>query len=172
MDKDRYKAAIERTAVKLRFSAILLNELKTVERRGSDFERSHQESFLFHLHGVRDAFLQEINIKLDCGLSIEKVGMQSLKRKIAQLGLISAARDKLEEIESDENSWLSHLNEMRHHSTHRHNVPRLYHMGGEKHGEVHLGNTKNGEFVDEDYVVLFGQWHSKMNHLITQLRSL
>jgi len=172
MDQDRYKAAVDRTAAKLRYSAIHLDNLRAVEKKGDDFERSYQESFLFHLHGVRDAFLQEINIKYNCDLPIEKVKMQSLKRKISQMGLISVALDKLNEIESDENSWLSHLNEMRNHSAHRHTIPRLHHMGGENHGKIHLANTKNGEFISEDYFTLFGQWQSNMSELITQLRNL
>lgn len=54
----------ERTNAKLRYARIHLNELRLYQRKGSgdDFERSHQESFFFHLFGALDAFLQELNL--------------------------------------------------------------------------------------------------------------
>lgn len=172
MDQNRYTAAMERTNAKLRYAAIHLGELRNMKERGNDAERAHQESFLFQLYGVRDAFLQELNIKLDCGISIEKVNFSCLKKEIKKMEINSTSWEELKEIETDENSWLSCLSEMRHHSTHRHSIPRLHHMGGENHGEIHLANTKSGLFVSEDYIVLFGQWHTKMKNLITQLRNL
>jgi len=49
----------ERTNAKLRYARLHLEELRSYRRKGSgdDFERSHQEAFLFHLFGTRDAFL-------------------------------------------------------------------------------------------------------------------
>ena len=172
MDQARYNASQDRTDAKLRYAAIHLEELKGVERRGEDFDRSHQESFLFHLHGARDAFLQELNIKFDCDLPINRVDMRNLNKKLEKKGIESKALAKLKELESDNESWLSCMNEMRHHSTHRHSIPRVYHVGGENDGDVHLTNTRNGKVVEEDYMVLFEQWHNQMDELIVKLREL
>jgi len=58
-------AARERTDARLRYCRIHLDELKryrgTARADGSDWECAHQESFLFHLFGVRDALLREID---------------------------------------------------------------------------------------------------------------
>ena len=71
---------------KLRYAAVHLEELQATERRGSDFDRSHQEAFLFQLSGVRDAFFQECNLRHDCGLDPEKVRRNSLEEKLRASG--------------------------------------------------------------------------------------
>ena len=61
----------ERTHQKLRFARLHLEELKNLSppASGNDFERAHHEAFLTQLFGSYDAFLQELNILLDCGLN-------------------------------------------------------------------------------------------------------
>ena len=56
---------VGRTDAKLRYAKLILDELSNdPERgRGQDFERAHQEAFLFQLAGVVDAFLQELNVR-------------------------------------------------------------------------------------------------------------
>ena len=50
MDDKNIENLQARTESKLRYAEIHLNELKEQESLvGSDFERTHQESFLFHL---------------------------------------------------------------------------------------------------------------------------
>ena len=172
MDQAQYKASTDRTDSKLRYAVIHFEELEGVDRRGEDFDRSHQESFLFHLHGVRDAFLQELNIKFDCGLPIHQVDKKRLNNVLGKKEIESKALAKLNELESDEDSWLTCINEMRHHSPHRNSIPRVYHVGGENDGDVYLTNTRNGRVIEEDYIVLFEQWLKKMGDLITELRKL
>jgi hypothetical protein len=63
------KSLQARTDAKLRYAKIHLDELAALPiRNGDDFDRAHQESFLFHLFGVRDAFLAELNHYYRCGL--------------------------------------------------------------------------------------------------------
>ena len=71
---------ISRTEQKLRFARIHIDELRTHTTRntGDDFERSHHESFLFHLYGASDAFLQELNIYYSCGLSSVRLKVEQI----------------------------------------------------------------------------------------------
>lgn len=170
MDEQQYKAAKSRTDSKLQYAAVHLDELRGIDRRGSEFERAHQESFLFHLFGVRDAFLQELNVFHECDLSLKEVDEGKLRHALGDMGKQSKAFMKLIAVESDPESWLSYAKEMRHHSTHRHSVPRVHHVGGEKHGEVFLTNTRNGKVFEQDYLSLFEEWHGQMTDLIKELR--
>jgi len=165
------KAARERTDAKLRYSDVHLTELKLIRRDGSDFDAAHQESFLFHLFGVRDALLQEINIFHSCGLPTEKVTRRQLENVFRNTELTSPALDALIDIEDDPNSWLSGAAEMRHQSTHRKNVPRLYHLGGDNDGKVFLTDTKKGERIEKDFVTLFDEWLKEMQNLVEDLHA-
>jgi hypothetical protein len=71
-----------RTSAKIRYAKVMLAELEGYAHRGSgdDFERSHQEAFLAHLFGARDAFLQELNEYYSCSIPIEEVSVASLER--------------------------------------------------------------------------------------------
>ena len=166
-----YAAAQSRTDAKLRYAEVHLGELHTAERRGDDFDRAHQESFLFHLLGVRDAFLQELNIHHGCGLEIKSVNRRRIEQVLINKGTRSAALEGLSTIENDQDSWLAHATEMRNHSTHRNSIPRVYHQGGENHGGVHLTDTRSGNVLEKDYVRIFEQWVEEMRDLIQRLRN-
>ena len=66
LDEEALKPLRVRVDSKLRFAEIHLEELRELEAKtplgGSDFDRAHQESFLFHLFSAKDAFLIELNI--------------------------------------------------------------------------------------------------------------
>ena len=171
MDERQYRAAQDRTEAKLRYANVHLDELQGYDRRGDDFDRAHQESFLFHLLGVIDAYLQELNILFDCGLELKEVKQWKLEKTIKHKGRQSLALKKLAKLEKDNESWLNQAKEMRDHSTHRHSVPRVYHLGGEKHGDVFLTNTRKGKPIKQDYISLFEQWAKEMDKLINELRS-
>jgi len=164
-------AARERTDAKLRYAGVHLDELQMIRRGGSDFDAAHEESFMFHLFGVRDALLQEINIFHSCGLPIDKITLQRLQKALSDANTSSPALDALSALEKDPNSWLKSLGEMRHHSTHRRNVPRLYHLGGENDGKVFLTDTGRGDIIEEDFVTLFDKWFRKMKKLVEDLRA-
>jgi hypothetical protein len=172
MNQQELDAARSRTDAKLRYAAVHLDELRRIERRGDEFDRAHQESFLFHLHGTRDAFLQELNVYYGCGLPLNEVTRGKLDKALQDTGKRSRALDHLVSLESDPNSWINCAKEMRDHSTHRHSVPRLYHVGGERDGEVFLTDTRSGKPVEEDYLKLFETWLVSMTELTEELRKL
>jgi len=172
MNHQELSAARSRTDAKLRYAAVHLDELRRIERRGDEFERAHQESFLFHLHGTRDAFLQELNVYYGFGLPLNEVKRWKIEKTLKDTGKTSRALDHLVNIESDPDNWINCAKEMRDHSTHRHSVPRLSHVGGERHGEVFLLDTRSGKPVEKDYLKLFETWLVSMTELISELRKL
>lgn len=167
------QAARDRTDAKLRYAEVHLGELRTDARRGGDFDRAHQESFLFHLFGARDAFLQEINIIRSCDLPLERVTRGSLMRWMNDHGQRCVALERLTATEVDEGSWLSKMKAMRDHSTHRHAVGRNFqmHLGG---GElaVFFQDPRTGEIHDKEYMGQFRSWLESMKELIKELRLL
>jgi len=162
----------ERTNAKLRYARVHLEELRSHQRKGSgdDFERSHQESFLSHLFGARDAFLQELNLYYNCGLELHEVTANKLKNKLSKMDIKCPELDKLIQYEKNPKCWLHDAKEMRNHSTHRRSVPRAFHVGGEYDGKVFLRNPQSGKLIENDYTDLFEEWCSKMETLLNDLR--
>jgi hypothetical protein len=148
-------AVRKRTDAKLRYSWIHLDELKlyrsTVTRAdGSDWERAHQESFLFHLFGVRDGLLQEINLFHACDLKPRDVQKDHLRDKLLKMGIQSPAFSALTELEGMKSSWISIASRMRHTFTHREAVHPTFHVhpghvGQGNDGHVHLRDPKIDE---------------------------
>ena len=171
VNAQEFESAQSRTDAKLRYAAIHYEELRNVERRGDDFERAHQESFLFHFFGVRDAFLHELNVIYECGLPLNKVRMESLAKALKDSTKQSNELETIVELEADRDSWLSRAKGMRDHSAHRHSVPRVYHVGGERHGEIFLTDTERGVPVEQDYLQLFESWLGSMKEIIIQMRT-
>lgn len=167
----RYNMARERTSAKLRYAGVHLTELKQIQRRGDDFDMAHQESFLFHLFGVRDSLLQEINIIHSCQVPIEKVNRWRIEKALTDSESSCPAFDALRMLEDDPSSWLSCAAEMRHHSAHRKNVSRTYYKGGANDGAVHLHDTRIGREIRVDFVELFTEWLEKMQQLVEDLRA-
>ena len=79
-----------RTEQKLQYAAIHIKELRSyVEAESNDvWENAHQESCFFHLAGVVDSLLHEVNDAYSLGLALTEVGWQKLKH-----GLQSAGQD-------------------------------------------------------------------------------
>ncbi len=164
----------ERTNAKLRYARVHLEELRSHQRKGSgdDFERSHQESFLFHLYGARDAFLQELNLYYNCRLKLHEVRADKLNNKLRKRSIKCPELDKLIQYETDPECWLHVLNEMRNHSTHRRSVPRAFYAGGEDDGKVVLRDPRpSKKSIEKDYADLFEEWCSKMETLLNDLRN-
>lgn len=161
-----------RTNSKLRYAEIHLTELRSYLRKGSgdDFERCHQESFLYHLFGVRDSLLQELNLHYSCGLAINQVTIKKLEKSLKSKGLISAELNYIIDLEKP-GEWLNDVKEMRDHSTHRGNVPRVFYEGGPNHGEIHLKNPKTNQLIETDTIHIFDVWLSKTQELIEKTRN-
>ncbi len=166
----KIESYIDRTKAKLCFAQIHLNELRTYGSRGSgdDFETSHEESYLFHLLGARDAFLQELNIYYNINLPPDKVTRKSLADRLKQDGSSSPELIELTDLENDPDSWLAIAKEMRDHSTHRHRIAHAYYVGAKK--MVRLKDPRSGKETELDVISQFESWHLEMETLLTRLR--
>jgi len=169
---ENLQSLIDRTDSKIRYALVHLNELKTYQNRGSgdDFERSHHESYLFHLYGVRDAFLQEINLYYDIKLSLKKVTMSNLSNQLKKDRKVCPELEKINKLEGNQNSWLGITKEMRHHLTHRYHINRHAHEGGQDDGRVELVNPRSREKSNQDVLEDFEEWQQEMEKLIATLR--
>lgn len=172
MNSQGLKAAQERVDAKLRYAHVMQADLRGMPRRGSDEERAHQEAFLFHLLGARDALLQELNIIYGLGMARKGVNIDSIRNGLAASGKSSVAFEQLLAIENDSSSWLNCAKDMRNHAAHRANVGRHFYQGGLKSGQVSLQDTRTGEEIDRDYLDLHDDWLAEMGRLVTDLRSL
>jgi hypothetical protein len=160
----------ERTDAKLRFAKVHLSELQALESvRGDDFERAHQESFLYQLLGARDAFLAEINYYYDAGAP-DGASMGDIYRALKKRNVGSSELAKLYGLEKDDGSWFSKAKRMRDHSTHKSNVPRTFYAGGDEDGRVKLHDPKTGALSDHHYVDEFDCWLDAMVRLVAELR--
>jgi hypothetical protein len=162
-----------RTDAKLRYAEVQLADIEHMARRGGDdFERSHQEAFLYHLVGAVDAFLAEINCYYRCGLATDGISPGKLREVITKrMGRNAPELSELRAIESFRGTWLAHAKVMRDHSTHRGGVPRAIHVGGELDGVNFLKNPETGEVIEEDYPVVLRRWHTEAAEIVRRLRS-
>lgn len=161
----------ERTDAKLRYAEIHLDELKSIERLGGDdFDRAHQESFLYHLLGAKDAFLIELNTYYSVGLGSNGLSMGKLLNALKEKGRRSEELAELYTLESDERSWLFDAKAMRNHSTHVLGVKRHFHLGGVNDGKIFLTNPESGEKIERDFIDDFTNWLNQMRSLLGRLR--
>ena len=169
---DHLKNLEDRTDAKLRFAKLHLDELKSGPRGGCDFERAHQESFLFHFVGVLDAFYQEINKVQELGFGVEKVRINSMEERLEKQSEESQALIEIRGLLNDKTSWLARAKEVRDQPTHRGANPRIFHVGGEQDGTIQLK-----QFADDkeglgkmDYLDLYAEWLQQMKALVLDLR--
>lgn len=160
-----------RANAKLRYAAVHLEELRSISKdKGGDFARAHQESFLYHLLGVKDAFLNELNYYYGCGLNPNSVTLGNLRNQLESEGRSSSELEAWYTRENNPQSWLHKAIAMRHRSTHVEPVPLTHNLGGASHGQAWLADLKTGIPISSDYVILFESWHSEMTKLVTDLR--
>ena len=161
----------ERTDAKLRYAKVHPTELKAVERLSEDdFERSHQEAFLYHLFGARGALLSEINLYYAAG-EPECTSMGKIRDALAKRGVKSLELQRLYRLECDKNNWYSKAKDMRDRSTHTQGVRRTAMVGGDRNGQVNLHDTKTGALSDHHYLDDFENWLEGMGSLVTELRA-
>ena len=160
-----------RTDAKIRYAKIHLDELKAKGiLGGDDFDRAHQESFLYHLLGAKDSFLIELNVYYSGGLANNDVAPGKLRKALKIKGVVSNELAELFLLERDENSWLFHAKEMRDHSTHISGVRRNFHVGGENDGQIWLHNPKTDKSIERHFVDEFDNWLVNMKELLVRLR--
>jgi len=172
----------DRTNAKLRYAGIHLKEIKSQRKIGSadDFERAHEESFLFHLIGAKDSFLQEINAAYNIGLPFKDVKESTLRRKLEAKAVESPALKEIvrleERLEVDEAGWLAVAIELRNHGTHRSNIPRILHGSTrqekvyENKAKVFLTNPLTEQPIETDIPVLLQEYLTNMEDLIQEQR--
>jgi hypothetical protein len=161
-----------RTDSKLRYAQLHLDELK--ERsisHGDDFDRAHQESFLYHLIGAKDSFLIELNTYYKTGLVEQEISMGKIREALNKRGRKSLELKELYELEIDDNSWFSHAKAIRDHSTHVSNVPRHFHIGGVNDNLVFISNPKTGKVIKRHIIDEFSDWLTLMNETLKRLRT-
>jgi hypothetical protein len=161
-----------RTDAKLAYAQIHLDELKGRSTSGgTDFDRAFQESFLFHLLGAKDAFLQEVNVLYGTNLEPTSLSVGKLQKLIKARGARSEELFEIHQLESEEESWLSHAKQMRDHCAHVTGVARAYHLGGKNHHKVFLKNPTTGRDVEIHVIEAFSQWLEAMRALLETLRA-
>jgi hypothetical protein len=171
MDKKVIENLIDRTDAKLRYADIYVTELRKLNNNGDDIDRAHQESFLFHLWGAKDAFLIELNYYYNINLPIDKVRNGTLQEELKKINKVSVELDELVSMEKDNSNWLFVMKDMRDSSTHRTAVPRAFHIGGEFDNQVFLRNQKTGQNIERHFVDEFAEWSSHMKILLQRLRT-
>ena len=171
MDEKTIQNLRLRSDTKLRFAKVHLEELKELEHiGGSDFDKAHQESFLYHLLGAKDAFLFELNAHYNSKLSKEDLSLGKLRDALKAKGKSSPELAELYELENQKDSWLFHAKEIRDHSTHISNVPRSYYVKDQEIERVYLKNPKTDKIIERHFVDEFSDWLEKMKLLLEKLR--
>ena len=171
MDAKALKNFQDRTDAKLRYAEIHLNELKNIEPLGGDdFDRAHQESFLFHLLGALDAFLFELNECYNLNFDPNKVSFQYFARQLKVLKVKIAEFDSISALYGDNTSWLYHAKAMRNYSTHVSNLSRSFHIGGPNHQKVWLKHPKSGNIIERHFIDEFHDWLQNMKSFLLDLR--
>jgi hypothetical protein len=171
MDAKELENLRSRTDAKLRYAQVHLDELKALTRLGGDdFDRAHQESFLYHLLGAKEAFLIELNTYYSGGLPSNELTAGKLRDALKEKGKASKELAELYLLESDQSSWLSFTKEMRDYSTHVSGASRDFHLGGDNGGQVWLRYPKTGQIIERHFVDEFSDWLANMTELLERLR--
>jgi hypothetical protein len=161
-----------RTNAKLRYALIHLEELRDQgPPDGGDFDKAHQESFLFHLFGAIDALLAELNHYYAAGLQSDSLSPGKIREALKRRDASSPELQVLYQLEKDESSWFSKAKNMRDHSTHVQGVNRAYFLGGEDHKKVKLRDPESGELTEHHFIIEFEEWNTAMFALVKNLRS-
>lgn len=172
MNPNQIKNLQARTDSKIRYAQIHLDEL--IERNnynGDDFERAHQESFLYHLLGAKESFIIELNTYYNTGLVGKGISMGNIRKELKSRGLKSEELKELFLLEEDDSSWLFHAKSMRDYSTHIANVPLHFNVGGEDENLTFISNPKTGKVIERHFIEEFNDWILIMKETIQRLRN-
>lgn len=171
MDKNELLNLRSRTDSKLRYAKVHLDELLQIKSHGGDdFDRAHQESFLFHLFGAKEAFLIELNVYYGASIPPEKISPGKLREKIKKLGKQCLELGELYNLETNQKSWLFNAKTMRDQSTHHTGVIRAFHLGGPNHAQVWLKNDITNKYIQKHFTEEFSAWLLEMDSLLDRLR--
>ena len=160
----------DRTTQKLQFSRLYLDERLKCENRGSIPERAHEESFLYHLIGVKDSFLQEVNYALALEVPEHLVKEKSLRAVLKRTGQPCQALDEIETLRGEKGSWMNLAIWFRNLGTHQTHIPRGFHRGGTREA-VFLTNPYTREEMPQTITEFLADCFDKMVELIPRLRA-
>lgn len=171
MTPEQVRSIQTRADAKVRYAALHLDELRRdASDRGGDFSRAHQESFCFHLLGVKEALLHEINAYYGCGLPADKMTLGQIKTALEKKKRASPEVEEIYTLEQDNNSWLAQAKLMRDGLTHVSGARILHYIGGTNHGQASLHQPKTGALIPGDFLDVFQGWLSDMGNLLAGLR--
>lgn len=161
----------QRSQAKLNYAAVHLSELKAHGTLGGDdFERAHHESFLFHLLGVIDAFLAEVNFHYTAGLDDGDLSIGKLRNALQQRAITCDALKMLYQLGQDKGSWYSEAKAMRDHVTHIRAPARRF-LVGDGDEQLLLRSSITGQLHESSSLKLFETWLDSMTALLPQLRA-
>lgn len=171
MITDALRSLQARTDAKIRYAEIHLEELEALGHPdGSEFDRAHQEAFLLHLLGTRDAFVAELNAYYGANLPVDGLSPGKLRDALAKDGKRSNELAELFTLERNDASWFSIAKSMRDHTNHVGGVARAYYLGGPDHRKVKLRHPKTGVTIEEHFLDTFKGWVRNMRALVNRLR--
>ena len=162
-----------RTEQKLRYARLHAEELQAMPSgRGHDFERAHQEAVLAQLIGAYHAFLAELNDVLKCRRGLNDISPGKLRNALKAQGRSSAVLGRLHEMREDEGSWLRHLLDLRHASTHVTGIPLTFYAGGPEDGKTAFKHPTTLKEFPDDATATLTRWLNNMRSLTNELRVL
>lgn len=188
MDDQKRQKSRSRADTKLRWAKAHFDEMIAAGNGGSDFERSHLESSLFHLIGARDAFLGEL---VEYYLLEELEGDLTVGRVRDALRVQNRSTNEIAELyqlEQNATGWLYQAKLWRDHTTHRaglqHHFSLHIGVGGATPGPVRLRTQPNSnDKIDLDPILQrqreellrierdrIGEWIGNMTALLDRLR--
>ena len=161
----KYSSLKELTDAKLRYAQLYLDELKNPEITGSDFEKAHQESFLFHLNGAVDAFLAELNEIYGLGLKGKHLNIETLKSAKSDAKKSIKEGKKLSRLMGKKN-WLSELKSF----DPNNEKPAKKEKKSEEYDEAAILIENANEIISDPILDKFEDWQAKMRNLIAEMR--
>lgn len=161
----------ERTTQKLEFAKIYLDERLKHGETGATLERAHEETFLFHLIGAKDSFLQEINHAFGLRLPEHSVNERTLRTGLQGARKSCTALDEIEALLQDQHSWLHLANWFRNQGMHRDSIKRGFYAGGQKDGTAEFIDPYSKQPMGQSLSAFLSDCFDRMVKLILRLRS-
>jgi hypothetical protein len=167
MKKKKISPLKEYTESKLRYSQLYLDELKNTKISGSESEKAHQESFLFHLNGVVDAFLAELNEIYSLGIKSKKLSIEALKNAKYDSKKQGKEGKRLSKLMGKKN-WLGELKEFN--PTITPALKKAKKTKGNDKAEAASLVEQVSPLPSNPLLERYEEWQAKMRKLISELR--
>jgi hypothetical protein len=168
-------ASGDRTDRKLLFAELTLNEIMNSQQFGSadNFERAHEESYFYHIVGVKDSFLQEINEAYRLGLLPKQVKERALAEQLNANNLHSTELDEIINLKCDSTSWLAIAIRLRNHGTHRADIPKLFNLevGSKTSSTCYFLDPMTKQPLKTDIPTFMKQCLNETKTLVNRLRT-